>query len=184
MAIASSTFDATTALAKARTADTLPEGWSKFAVVRGLVLTRVIMVLTGAAVALGFVAFILWAETIPAFQIAGSAVFAVIALGLLLVGVQGLLMLRRLGDYFFLITPQGFVQVKGGRVTALPLTELTKVKLVRGIFTVSLLVTRRSGAELKVTGLRDYGQPMRLTQQLIAACSALYPDTTAKVGER
>lgn len=182
MATTSSAFDANTALAEARTADTLPEGWSKFAAVRGLVLTRVIMMFAGAAVALGFAAFIIWAETIPAFQIGGSAVFAAIALGLILIGVQGLLMLRRLGDYFFLITPQGFAQVKGDKITALPLTELTKVKLVRGIFTVSLLVTRRSGAELKVTGLRDYGQPMRLTQQLIAACSALYPDATAKVG--
>ncbi len=182
MAMTSSTFDAKTALAAARSADTLPEGWSKFSVVRGLVLTRVIMALAGAAVALGFVAFILWAETIPVFQIAGSIVFAVIALGLLVIGVQGMLILRRLSDYFFLITPQGFAQVKGGVVMALPLTELTKVKLVRGIFTVSLLVTRRSGDPIKMTGLRDYGQPMRLTQQLIAACSALYPDATAKVG--
>ena len=179
MASTSSTFDATAALADARSG-ALPEGWTKYSVVRALILTRSIAVLVFAVASLGFGGFLVWVEA-PAvvFQIVCGVFFGVVGLGLAAIGAQGFQMLRRLDDYFFLITPQGFVQLKGAKVVALPLKDLTKVKLVRDLFTVSLVITKRSGEIMKVSGLRDYGEPTHVARRLIEACGALYPSANA-----
>lgn len=179
MASTSSTFDATAALANARSG-ALPEGWTKYTVVRALILTRTVTMLVFAVASLGFGGFLVRAESpLLAFQIVCGVVFGVIGLGLAALSAQGLQMLRRLDDYFFLITPQGFVQLKGAKVVALPLTDLAKVKMVRDLFTVSLVITKRSGEIIKVSGLRDYGEPTHVTRRLIDACSALYPSAQA-----
>ncbi len=179
MAGTSSTFDANAALAKARTG-ALPAGWSKFTVRRALVLSRVIASFAFAAVSLGFGGFLVWDEAgNPPFQIVVAVIFAIIGLGLAAIGLRGFQMLRNLDDYFFVVTPQGFVQAKGAKFVSLPLTDLTKIKLVRDLFTISLVITKRSGQIMKVNGIGDYGEPNDVTQRVIDACSALYPSATA-----
>jgi hypothetical protein len=179
MAKASSSFDANAALAKARSSG-LPAGWAKFTAKRALIMTRVIASLVAAAVSLGFGGYLVWAEApLVLFQVIAGVFFALVGLGLALIGVMGIRMIRRLDDYFLVVTPEGFAQAKGDKVVALPLTDLTKIKLVRDLFTISLVITKRSGEIMKVNGIGDYGEPNQVTQRVIDACSALYPSAKA-----
>jgi len=179
MSSSSSTFDANATLATARTG-ALPDGWSKFTVRRALILSRVIASFAFAAVSLGFGGFLIWDEAgNPLFQVIVAVFFAVVGLGLALIGARGLRILRRLDDYFFVVTPQGFVQANGAKSVSLPLTDLNKIKLVRDLLTVSLVITQRSGAIMKVNGIGDYGEPNLVAQRVIDACSALYPSAKA-----
>lgn len=112
--------------------------------------------------------------TSQVYEIIAVILFLALTLWLALITVQGIQILRDINRHFFLITPEGFAQVKGSKVIGFPLTDLTRVRLVRDLYGVSLLLTHRSGEVIRVSGLRDYGQPTEIGRQMIAACSAIY----------
>lgn len=174
--MATTSFDARQAVEEASSAD-LPTDWHKYPTIRGLVLTRVITAGISAFLTLAIVALFLAFSryvTSQVYEIIAVILFVALTLWLAAITIQGALVLRDIEQRFFLITPEGFAQVKGEKVIGFPLTDLTKVRLVRDLYGVSLLLTLRSGEVARVSGLRDYGQPNEIGRQMIAACSAIY----------
>lgn len=174
--MATTPFDARQAIEEARSTD-LPTDWHKYPTHRGLVLTRTITAgvssLLTFAIAILFLAFSRYV-TNEMYEIIAVILFLALALWLALIAFQGIQILRNIEQRFFLITPAGFAQVKGSKVVGFPLTDLTRVRLVRDLYGVSLLLTLRSGEVVRVSGLRDYGQPGEIGREMIAACSAIY----------
>jgi hypothetical protein len=180
-------FDPAQAAALGR-GEVVPSGWTRFPLRRrnawqnalgtaivGLVLLggTAYLYLTGVFLLADFVP-LAWrsAQTTELLLIAQTAVLGVALVVLTLRGLWWFEPLRHLGDYFFLVTPQGFLEVRGAKTKGAAFADVRGVRLGGGDFGWQLVATLRSGEKLALDIGNNYGPGRELYAYVLAALNA------------
>jgi len=180
-------FDPAQAAALGRS-ELVPTGWMRFSLRRrnawqnalsftivGLALLggTAYLYLTGVFLLAGFVP-LAWrgAQTTQILLIAQTVVLGAFFLGFALRGLWWFKPLRHLDDYFFLLTPQGFLEVKGAQARGAAFADLRGVRLGGGDLGWQLVATLRSGEKLELDIGNNYGPGREVYAYLLASLNA------------
>jgi hypothetical protein len=106
----------------------------------------------------------------PLVALGELALFAILGVWLLWLGVGWLRRLRQRSDYFFLVTPDVFAEVKGEKVSGARLADVRAMALESGgLYGQELVVRLASGQKLSYDFGGAYGPVRDLYGYLLAA---------------
>jgi len=181
-------FDLSGAVQQAR-AGMISPGWKVFPLLRRAIWTNLlsecVLGLFGIGVAIYL--FVSGSAYVPAFlpdsffsqtgilvtSIIESLLFLALGIWLLVLGIRWI---PRIGDsagYFFLVTPDGFAEVKGEKVVGLPLSDVLRLNQRNGYLGPELQIQRRTGGTLKLAIGRNYGPANQIAATLAEGVVAL-----------
>lgn len=167
-----------------------PPDWRLFPLQRRAVWTNflsgVILGIFGIGVAIYL--FVSGSAYVPAFlpdsffspqgifitSVIESLLFLALGIWLLVTGIRWV---PRIGDsnsYFFLVTPEGFAEVKGEKVVGLPFTDMLKLHQRNGFFGPELVIQMRTGGSLTLAIGRNYGPARQIAATLLDGVARLY----------
>jgi hypothetical protein len=180
-------FDLETAARLGRTGF-VPDGWTLLPLRRANTWSNVIgLSLVGVAMFVGAMYLYLTSTLIPEkyipigwrtpdiltlLLIAQTVVLTVIAVGFYIWGIRWFQPLRHLQDYFFLVTPLGFLEAKGKQVTGAAFADVRELRLGSGLMGWQLVAQLRSGAKLEFDIGNNYGPGRELYAYALAGLSA------------
>jgi hypothetical protein len=166
----------------------VPTGWTRFPLRRrnawqnALSFTVVGLALLGGAAYLYLTSVFLLADFVPLpwrseqttaiLLIAQTAVLGVVFLVFVRRGLWWFTPLRHLSDYFFLVTPTGFLEVKGAKAKGAAFANLRGVRLGGGDFGWQLVATLRSGKKLELDIGNNYGPGREVYAYVLAGLNA------------
>jgi hypothetical protein len=173
------------AVGQARTG-VVPPQWALFALRARAIWSNMVAMLLLGAFSLGVGIYFFTSGTIllpqilppswlgpslrPSVALGELALFALLGLWLLWLGFGWIRRLRQRGDYFFLVTPDVFAEVKGEKVTGARLADVRAVALESGgMYGQQLVVRLASGKKLSYDFGGAYGPVRDLYGYLLAA---------------
>jgi hypothetical protein len=160
--------------------ETIPAGWTKYAVSRGALWLNVLsyggcgLILAGAAL------YLLLSGAAQTTSIVEFGALVILAFIFLLIGLRLIPPLRNQASHFFLITPDGFVQVAGQKISGLPFSEISAARREPGLLGAKLVVQQRSSKTLVLPIGRLYGAgTLREIEETLTA--GITPDGQGKL---
>ena len=147
-------FDLSGAVQQARTG-TIPPEWRRFPLQRNFVWQAILVYSIFSIFCVGVGVNILvtgsiWNDSFTAIK---GLVALTVGIGLLVTFIRLILRLRDSDGHFFLVTPEGFAEVRGENVVGLAFAEVADLK---GL----LVVRKRTGGTMRL-GIRGYYGPPR-----------------------
>ncbi len=168
--------------------EVVPNGWMRFPLRRrnawqnALSFTVVGLALLGGTAYLYLTGVFLLASFVPLawrseqtteiLLIVQTAVLGGFFLGFVLRGLRWFKPLRHLNDYCFLVTPQGFLEVKGAKAQGAAFVDLRGVRLGGGDLGWQLVATLRSGEKLELDIGNNYGPGREVYAYVLAGLNA------------
>ncbi|HEY7347529.1 MAG TPA: hypothetical protein VH599_04365 [Ktedonobacterales bacterium] len=135
--------------------EAIPPVWARFAVSRSAIWTNFTIYTVGAVLTFGLAAYLFIAGSLPGGSngddgLAPIEFVALLACGCLFlsVGLRLIPPLRKSSQYFFLVTPDGFVFVAGKKLIGSPFTKITSAYRQPGLLGGKLVVLREADRSL------------------------------------
>jgi len=180
-------FDPAGAASQARTGMIPPE-WRLFPILRKAIITNIITNSLVGIFGFAMAAYLFFTGSayVPKFlpdnwfngtsgatiSLIESLLFVAVGIGFLVLAVRWVGPLRDSQAYFFLITPDGFAEVKGEKVMGVALDNVTDLRLKSGYLGLELVALRRSGRALAFAIDKNYGPPREMYAAVRAAITA------------
>lgn len=105
---------------------------------------------------------------IAAASLVEASLLVALGTSFLFFGVRCLDPLREPHAHFLVVTPEGFAEVKGQRVTGVAFAEVAGLRLRGGVLGQEIVVRRRSGGSLTFAIGKHYGPPRDVYLALVA----------------
>lgn len=178
-------FDKEEVARQGRSGD-IPPTWSRFTISRGTLWLNLICYGLGGVIFLLIPLYLLITD--PGSQNnspLGDGVAFVLGLIFLWIGLRVLPPVLQSARHFFLVTPDGFVQVAGKRVIGLPLAEISGARTEPGLLGSKLVVQQHSGKALVLPIGRVYGgRTLRKMEEALTASSKAQKASTASANQK
>lgn len=137
--------------------DAIPSTWTKFPASRSAIQTNIIIYIVGAVLLFGLALYVLITGSLPGGTrgddgFAPFELVALIAFGCLFlsIGLRLIPPLFKSGQYFFLITGDGFVYATDKKLMGLPLAEISTAYRQAGLLGGKMVVRQRAGGSLNI----------------------------------
>ncbi len=170
--------------------EAIPPTWTKFPASRGAIRTNLIIYLVGAVLIFGLAIYLAVTGSLPGGTNGDQGLAPVELLLLLVFGcvflVIGLRMIPPLfksDQYFFLLTPNGFVYAAGKKLVGLPFTDVRGAYRQPGLLGGKLVILQHAGKSL-VLSLGRYYSTQTVREMEEALNAALKPASKNKPKKR